>query len=191
MPQGRLRTGHAVGIDDAPFRPRHRGDVAIVGAVFSADRLEGVLTSTVRRDGANATDRIAAMVGGSRFHEHLGAVFLQGIAVAGFNVIDIQRLHGALGLPILVVARQQPDPDAIRNALLDHVPGGQRKWRLIERAGSMEPMENLWVQRAGLHAEQARELLKKFTFHGHLPEPLRTAHLIAGGLATGQSRHRP
>lgn len=191
MRQGRLRTGHAVGIDDAPFWHHHRGDVAIVGAVFSADRLEGVLSSSVRRDGANSTDRIAAMVGKSRFYPHLGAVFLQGIAVAGFNVIDIRKLHDKLGLPILVVTRQQPDTDAIRNALLDRVPGGRRKWRLIERAGPMEPMKNLWVQRAGLDAEQARVLLEKFTFHGHLPEPLRTAHLIAGGLETGQSRHRP
>jgi len=26
--------------------------------------------------------------------------------------------------------------------------------------------------------------------HGKLPEPLRSAHIIAGGIATGESRHR-
>lgn len=182
---------HAIGIDDAPFSRHHRGDVAIVGAVFAGARLEGVLSSTVRRDGANATDRIAAMVASSRFHAHLGAVLLQGIALAGFNVIDIHRLHKLLDRPVLIVTRRQPDLPAIQQALLQRVPGGRRKWRLIERAGPMEPVGRVWIQRAGLDTEQARRLLARFTRHGHFPEPIRTAHLIAAGITTGESRHRP
>lgn len=182
--------GHAIGIDDAPFERDHRGDVPIVGAVFGGERLEGVLSSKVRRDGANATDRIAAMIERSRFCTHLGAVLLQGIALAGFNVVDIHALHRRLGLPVLVVARRAPDLDAIRRALMEKVPGGRRKWRLIEKAGPMEPVEDLWIQRAGLDPRQARALLARFTFNGHLPEPIRTAHLIAAGVTTGESRHR-
>jgi uncharacterized protein len=180
-----------IGIDDAPFDRAHRGDVRIVGAVFAGGRLEGVLSSKVRRDGANATRRIAAMVNASRFSDSLQAVLLQGIAFAGFNVVDIHRLHELLGLPVLVVARKAPDFEAIRHALHARVSGGARKWRLIERAGMMEPMENLWVQRVGMTEAGARALLREHARHGHLPEPLRTAHLIAGGVTVGESRHRP
>lgn len=179
-----------IGIDDAPFRREHRGNVRIVGAVFAGPRLEGVLSSKVRRDGANATRVVAAMVRGCRFAPQLQAAMLQGIAFAGFNVVDIQRLCDDLGMPVLVVSRKAPDLDAIRDALRTKVPGGARKWRLIEKAGPMEPMENLWVQRAGLDEESARALLREHARHGHLPEPLRTAHLIAGGIAEGESRHR-
>jgi endonuclease V-like protein UPF0215 family len=185
-----LHAGHAIGIDDAPFERSHRGDVPIVGAVYAGERLEGVLSSKVRRDGANATERIAAMVAASRFHDQLGAVILQGIALAGFNVVDLQALHKRLGRPVLVVARKQPDLEAIRRALLDHVPGGRRKWRLIERAGPMEPAGDVWIQRAGLDRPQAHHLLDRHTRHGHLPDPIRTAHLIAAGTTTGESRHR-
>lgn len=181
---------HVIGIDDAPFPRSHRGDVLIVGAVFAGSRLEGVVSSKVRRDGVNATRKVADMVRGCRFAPQLQAVMLQGIAFAGFNVMDIHRLHRDLGLPVLVVARKAPDMEAIREALLSRVPGGRRKWRLIEKAGPMEPVENLWVQRAGLTLDDAKALIDQHARHGHLPEPLRTAHLIAGGVTDGESRHR-
>ena len=181
---------HVVGIDDAPFENSHRGDVLIVGAVFSGPRLEGVLSSRVRRDGANATSRIAAMVGQSRFYTQLDAVLLQGIAMAGFNVIDIQRLHRELERPVIVVSRRKPNLAAIRAALLDHVAGGQRKWRLIERVGPMTSVENLWVQNAGASLEQVKRTIRYHVAVGRLPEPLRTAHLIAGGIVDGRSRQR-
>jgi len=41
-----------------------------------------------------------------------------------------------------------------------------------------------------LSAREARELLAATTLHGNLPEPLRLAHLIAGGITTGKSRGR-
>src|SRR5262249_25290591 len=65
---------HIIGIDDAPFVPSHRGNVLIVGAVFAGPRLEGVLSTRVRRDGSNATDAIATMIGRSQFARHARVV---------------------------------------------------------------------------------------------------------------------
>jgi hypothetical protein len=184
------RLSHVVGFDDAPFARAHRGDVMVVGAVYSAARLDGVLATRVRRDGANATRALAECVRRSRFRAQLHAVLLQGIAFAGFNVVDIAALNETLALPVMVVARRKPDLARIRRALLDHVPGGARKWRLIERAGPMQPLAGVWVQRAGLGRTEADVLLRRFALNGRLPEPLRAAHLIAGGVASGESRHR-
>lgn len=181
---------NVVGIDDAPFDRRTRGLVGLVGAVFAGTRLDGVLSTRVRRDGADATRAIVRMVGESRFAEHVQAVLLQGVAVAGFNVIDIHGLHEALGMPVLVIARRRPDLDAIREALFRHVAGGRRKWRLVERAGAMEPVGPLWMQRAGISRDQAGALVERLAVHGHVPEPLRVAHLIAGGFVRGESRGR-
>ncbi|MBA1148942.1 DUF99 family protein [Ectothiorhodospiraceae bacterium WFHF3C12] len=181
---------HLIGFDDAPFSRGHRGDVLTVGAVYAGARLDGVLSTRVRRDGANATRRLAELVAGSRFHRQLHAVLLQGIALAGFNVVDVPRLADALALPVLVVARHEPDMAAVRRALMERVPGGARKWRLIERLGPMEPMAGLHVQRWGIDAPTAERLLRVSAINGKLPEPLRTAHLIAGGVGRGESRHR-
>ena len=182
---------HVIGFDDAPFRRDHRGDVLLVGAVFAGTRLDGVVSGRVRRDGINSTRTVARLVRDSRFAGHAQAVLLQGLAFAGFNVVDLHGLHAALGLPVMAVARQAPDLAAIRRALLEHVPGGARKWRLIEKAGPMEPMAGVYVQRAGIEPATAERLLHATAVHGRLPEPLRVAHLIAGGIGSGESRHRP
>ena len=86
----------------------------------AGNRLDGVLIGAVRRDGVDATRVIARMLQGSRFARHVQAVILQGIAVAGFNVIDIHGLHAELGRPVLVVARRRPRLALIRAALLEH-----------------------------------------------------------------------
>ncbi len=180
----------AIGFDDAPFARAHRGDVPVVGVICTGARVDGLLRGKVRRDGANATRALRALIQGSRFAEQVQLVFLQGIALAGFNVLDVPGLARALDLPVLVVARRQPDMQAVRHALLERVPGGRRKWGLIRKAGPMEPCGPVWVQRAGLNMNQAQQALERFAVHGNLPEPLRVAHLAAGALVRGESRGR-
>jgi hypothetical protein len=184
------RLSHVIGFDDAPFNPEQRGDVLVVGAVFCGLRLEGVLSGKVRRDGANATRVLTEMVTGSRFASHVQAVLLQGIALAGFNVVDLPGLQQTLQIPVIAVARRQPDMAAIRRALLTRVRGGRRKWILLERLEPMEAVAGVFVQRVGISLPETEELIKCLAVNSTLPEPLRTAHLIAGGIVRGESRHR-
>jgi endonuclease V-like protein UPF0215 family len=207
---------NVIGFDDGPFARDHRGDVFLAGVVCSDTRVDGVVSGRVRRDGTNSTRAMIEVVRRSQFGPGLQAVLLQGIAVAGFNVIDVHALRDALGVPVLVVTRRRPDMAAVRRALLSDAPairppvaGAARKWALIEAAGPMEPLtasrramlraagsndaphpRPLWVQRVGLTMERARALVECTTLHGSLPEPLRIAHLVAGGVVTGSSRGR-
>jgi endonuclease V-like protein UPF0215 family len=209
---------NVIGFDDGPFPREHRGDVWLVGAVCSRTRLDGVVSGRVRRDGADSTAAMTRLLRASPFAAHVRAVLLQGIAVGGFNVVDIQALARDLGVPVLVVMRRRPDLVAVRRALFSDSPtarprvrGAARKWSLIEHAGPIEPLgesrraskraallglrsgeaPRLWIQRVGMSLETAREVVQATTLHGNVPEPLRLAHLIAGGAATGCSRGRP
>lgn len=181
---------HVIGFDDAPFPNDHRGDVAVVGAVFAATRLEAVLIGKVRRDGVNATHSLCHLITQSRFSIHGQLIMLQGIALAGFNVVDIHALHEATEKPVLVVARKPPDLTRIKKALLNSVAGGKRKWRLIEKAGPMENLAGVYVQRAGIGRPMAQKVITRLAINSTIPEPLRTAHLIATGVAGGRSRQR-
>ena len=82
------------------------------------------------------------------------------------------------------------NPEAFRRTLLEVVPGGKRKWRLIESLGEMEPCADVYVQRVGIDLPQSEDVIRRLTLHGRIPEALRLAHLIAGGVTTGQSRGR-
>lgn len=181
---------NVIGFDDSPFPPSHRGNVGIVGTVYAGRRFDGLVFGHVRRDGANAAKKICELVRGSKFAEHARLVMLQGISLGGFNVVDIHCVNRTLGMPVLVIARKYPDFEAIKDALMTKVAGGLKKWRLIEKIGPMEPAGNVFVQRAGLSMKQAEQVIKNFSIHGNIPEPLRTAHIIAGGIALGESRGR-
>jgi uncharacterized protein len=175
-----------MGFDDGPFAHDWRGDVALVAITCVGERLDGVATSSIRRDGRNSTQRIAELCAAAGTNPRV--LLLQGIAVGGFNVVDIHELHERVGRPVLVVARKEPNLKRIKQVLLRKVPGGARKWSLIEKAGPMEPAGGVYVQRAGLSLREAGQILAASTFHGSLPEPLRLAHLIAGAYVTGRSR---
>jgi len=182
---------NVIGFDDAPFSRNHQGPVKIVGAVFAAHRLDGVLVGTIEKDGGDAAQKLAVLVQTSKFDQHARLIMLQGITMGGFNVIDVFDLHERLQRPILVVARHAPDLGAIRQALERHVPGGREKWAVMEALGAMEPVGGVYIQRVGLTRVQAGDILARWSIHSRIPEPLRCAHLIAGALVGGQSRNRP
>lgn len=184
---GTRRLSNLLCVDDAPFEKNHRGDVPLVGAVMARTRLDGVMYGKVRRDGVNSTRAIETMVRTGPFREHVQAVVLSGISFAGFNVADPQALFELSGKPVLVIARHKPRYEAIRRALLGRVPGGKRKWELIERAGEMEPVESLWVQCAGMTSGEAALLIRGSRLHGPLPEGVRLAHLLGAALVRGVS----
>ncbi len=186
----RRALSHVVGFDDAPFARDHRGDVPVIGAVFADLRLEGVLRGRVRRDGANAARNLSHLVRESKFASQLQLVLLQGVALAGFNVVDLPWLHRALGVPVLVVARRPPRMERVRRALMGRVPGGRRKWRLIAQLGPPEAVAGVYVQRVGMTLAETERVIRRLAVHGNVPEPLRVAHLIAGGVTAGESRGR-
>ncbi len=186
----RARLVNCIAFDDCPFPRNHRGDVKIVGAVFASLRFDGVIIGKVRKDGRNSTNNLIKLVKNSKFFQHANLIMLQGIALAGFNVVDASRLNRILGMPVLIVSRKAPDMEAIKKALLGRVPGGRRKWAIIERQGPMEQCRNCYIQRAGLDFDEAEKIIGKFSIYGNIPEPVRTAHLIAGAIAKGISTGR-
>ncbi len=182
------RFAHVIAFDDCAFDRSDRGDVGLVGGIFAGVRLDGVVSGRVRRDGANSAAAMAKMIFESRFVKHLQLIMLQGIAVAGFNVVDVFELHAATDLPILVVSRRDPDFDAIQKTLSLRIRGGDRKWRIIERLGRMERVRGLWIQRVGLTETDANTIVAGYAINGNYPEQLRIVHLIASGVSSGAAR---
>jgi hypothetical protein len=182
-----------LGIDDAPFR---FGDahVPVVGVVVQAPAyIEGVLSTRAQVDGRDGTDRLCEMVRGSRYREGLEMVLVDGAAVGGFNVIDIDALSHAAGVPVVTVTRRRPDLESIRNAMKRKFGDWDERWRVITRHGIEDVATRhspLFVTYVGATRAEVREALALTTVRGALPEPLRVAHLIAAGLVKGESHGR-
>jgi endonuclease V-like protein UPF0215 family len=182
-----------LGFDDGPFR---RGDEStlVVGAVFRGGRwLDGVVSTRVRVDGEDSTDRLIGLVKGLRFKD-VRVMMLDGIAFGGFNIVDLPRLNRETGLPAISVVRAMPDFEGIK-AALRHLPGFERRWRLIEAAGqprfaATRGGKGVFIQPVGISYEDAASIVKLSATRSLLPEPIRAAHLMAQGVVSGQSKGR-
>jgi len=182
-----------LGIDDAPFRFSDER-VPIVGVVVQAPSyIEGVLTTLAEVDGHDATERIAAMVRHSRYHAGLAAILIDGTAVGGFNVVDIDAVHEAVDRPVVTVTRKKPNMNAIETALRRRFDDWEERLAIIRRheIGSIRTARGtVWVTHVGTTEAEVEKALSLTTVRGVLPEPLRVAHLIAAGIVRGESRGR-
>ena|SRR3989441_3739384 len=182
-----------LGIDDAPFRFSDE-TVPVVGVVVQAPSyIEGVLTTLAEVDGHDATERIAAMVRRSRYLAGLAAILIDGTAVGGFNVIDIDAVQKGVDRPVVTVTRKKPNLGSIETALRRRFDDWRERLAIIRRH-EIEPMRTghgtLWVTHAGAPRAEVQEALSLTTVRGILPEPLRVAHLIAAGIVRGESHGR-
>lgn len=176
-----------LGIDDSPFKKSQKEKVLVVGSVFRGGLfLDGVLSTNVEIDGDDATEKIIRMVNSSKFKPQFQCILLNGIAVAGFNIIDIKELGEKTKIPVMVIIRKKPNIQLIKDTLARI--NKKEKIALIEKAGYVIPAGKIYMQLAGIGIEKAKEILKITCTRSLIPEPIRISHLIASGIVDGQSR---
>lgn len=187
-----------VGIDDSPFEKFGSGRrVLVVGVVQRDAVIEGVLSTQVTKDGNDATAKLIKMLRSSRFMPQIRLLLLNGIMLAGFNVVDIDALHAKLGIPVIALTRRKPDMRDVISALRKASKTRreyERKVAIIGKAGQPYEIEvelkdlgtrKISIQTAGLSPEDAGALLRRFGIG-----PLRLAHIIGSGVVTGESSGR-
>ncbi|MBY4678192.1 endonuclease dU [Marinobacterium arenosum] len=179
----------AIGFDDAPFQRGLHSTVAVAGVVCSDTRFEGMLWGQVEQDGLDATDQLCRLLTASKFYQQVNLVLTDGIALAGFNIIDLPRLAQQLNRPCIAVMRRPPNVAAVDRALRTFVDYLQRR-QLLERAGPVHSQRGFVYQQSGCTPESAALALARLTDTGKVPEALRLAHLIGAAVVTGQSSKR-
>ena len=176
-----------LGIDDGPFVRGKDKNALIVGAFFRGGSfLDGVMSTRVKLDGDDATNKISEMINKSKFKVQIQCILINGIAVGGFNIIDIHLLRKKTGIPVMAVSRKKSDAKKLISALEKLKKSKQIK--MIKSAGEMIKISHLFVQTSGLSASEAGEILKIGIRNSKVPEALRVAHLMAGGVITGESK---
>jgi endonuclease V-like protein UPF0215 family len=182
-----------LGIDDSPFTFKSE-KALIVGVVARLPMyIEGIMRTEVEVDGSDANEAIVAMVRRSRYREQLRLILFDGVAVGGFNVIDVDRMFRETGIPCATVTREMPDFERMEAALRSHFPDWQERLRVIKRNPLFKVgprRRSLYATLAGMDAETLELILSDCTIQGRLPEPLRIAHLISSAMVLGESHGR-
>ena len=179
-----------LGIDDAPFPRRRKTNVLVVGCFYrGGDFMDGLVSTHIKQDGMNATEKLVKMVAGSKFYSQLQCIMLDGIALGGFNVVDIHELSEKTKLPVIVIIRDMPDFEKIRKAL-SNLSRGEKRFELMIKAGKPKKLGKVYVQKAGISLNNVKKILKIACTHSYVPEPIRIAHIIGQGIKKGQSSGR-
>ena len=182
-----------LGIDDSPFRFKEKKALVVGALVRVPNYLEGVMKTEVEVDGIDSTERLAHMISRSRYRDQIKAVMIDGIAVAGFNVVDIESLHKSLGIPVLTVTRDEPDLDKMRTALRKHFEDWEGRFELITKLKLRQirtEHKPLYASGLGADWEELERFVTISTVRGAVPEPIRMAHLIAAAMVRGESYGR-
>jgi hypothetical protein len=179
-----------LGIDDGFFIKGQRGPVLIIGAIMRGiDELDGVVSTYVTQDGTDATQKLSELITKTKHKGQLRAIMLNGVTLAGFNVVDISELSRSARLPVIVVLRKRPDYKGIENAL-KHFADGGRRLEIIKRAGGIYSYRKLLYQCAGIRQDAAQQMIDIMLRKSNIPEPVRIAHVIASGVTKGESTKR-
>ena len=180
-----------IGFDDCPFEKNQKKKVSIVGVVYRGGKVfEGMLVGKVRVDGLDATQVLIKLIKNTRHRPQLKVVMLDGITMAGFNLVDLEELYEKTELPVIAFSRKRPNLKKIKNALL-HFKDFEKRWEIVKKAGKVRECyirdKKIFYQSRGLKEVEVEEILNLSSTRGYIPEPLRVAHLIAGALVKGES----
>jgi len=179
-----------LGIDDGPF-VFYDKKTLLIGVVMRANGyIEGVLKREIYIDGSEASDVLTEMIEQTPHRKQLKAILLDGVAVGGFNVIDIEKVYNITQLPVITVTRDLPNLEQMKKALQSHFSDWKSRFQLIKK-GPLQTMKTphnpIYFKCVGLDDQQAKEIITISTIRGAVPEPIRVAHLIASGIIRGES----
>lgn len=179
-----------LGVDDGPFTFIQKKTIVVGVVMRGSGYIEGVLRDEVTVDGDDATRVLMSMIKRTRHRDQLRVVMLDGVALGGFNVVDVDLLYRETGVPVVTLTRDNPDFDSMKKTLRKKFEDWEWRWRLIEKNTLFEVKTKhnpIYVTSSGISREETEEIIRMSTIRGVVPEPVRVAHLIASGIVRGES----
>jgi len=179
-----------LGVDDSPFTFSDKYGTVIGVVMRGGNYLECVLRSQVKIDGDDATFVCKNMINNTRHKKQLRAMLLDGIALGGFNIVNIEEIFSDTGLPVITITRDKPDFDKIKKALRKNFSDWEQRLNIMGKGELFRVKTSynpIYVKCAGLGIDEAKEIINICTIRGVIPEPVRVAHLIASGIIRGES----
>jgi endonuclease V-like protein UPF0215 family len=138
----------------------------------------------IKVDGLDATQKALTML--DRVKKDV--IILGGVSYAGFNLIDVKRLYKESKLPIIIFSKKKPNQDSMYRAICRHFIDWKKRYNMIYDLDKMYTLNTtdgsppVFFGVYGATHKFAETILKYSSTLCRIPEPIRTASLIAKGL---------
>ncbi|MDE1851766.1 MAG: DUF99 family protein [Candidatus Micrarchaeota archaeon] len=172
-------------IEDSPFR-RTDKSVFALGMIVRNDIVEGAMSFMVKKDGDDSADKIIRAVKRSRFKDQIKLLVINGIAIAGLNIVDMAKIREMLGIGSIAITRKRPRPSLLRRAIRT-MTKDKEKLSLFNRLSneiSIYRANGYYLQAFGIEKKDAVKVAS------YAVKYLRLAHLITGAVVRGESKGR-
>ncbi|HOJ96357.1 MAG TPA: DUF99 family protein [Methanospirillum sp.] len=154
----------------------------LCGVVMRRDlHIDGFCFGKVQVGGMDATGEILRMIA-SLDREDINAIMLNGCVIAWYNVINPDAITKKANIPVICVSYK--DSEGLADHIRHHFPGDEDRVRAYERLGERMRIHvktglSVYARGYGCSEQEVRQLIRIFTLHGKIPEPLRVARLCA------------
>ena len=168
--------------DDGRVYKLGEGYTTAACVCYDGLRPVGVKLGLLRVDGLEATG-VVAYLALAACRGRPGAVLLDSVTIAGFNLVSPPGLARLAGAPVVVVYKYRPSYGRLASAA-SRAPGPAwlrlRVLRIVEDAVEAETRRGrLYIIPWGLPLREALGLVESLQVHARTPEPLRAAHMVA------------
>lgn len=171
----------ALGIAES-YRGTDGDTSTLAGAVVRADR--AVDDFVLGRCTVGGRDATAAIIDlwDCLDRPDVQYLFVAGVALAWYNIVDLDAIHRATDRPVVAVSFEESD--GLEAGIRDAFEGNERSARLKaygelpERCRLETGGELLFVRSLGLDASERNAVVEAYTHDGR-PEPLRVAKRLA------------
>lgn len=167
---------------------KKRKDTLLVGIIGRKSIIEGVVSDRIGVNGINSTNSIYKKIHNSRFSEQIRIIALNGIALAGLNIVDVGFLERRLKINTIIVTRRKPNKKKLIHAInsfknSNGIDIGYQKNILSKYKRKPKRMLGFYVE-SGIDPIELKNLIEPTV------ELLRLAHIVARGVSTGESKGR-
>ena len=115
----------------------------------------------------------------------VNSILLSGSILSLYNIVDVDKLHSDLKIPVVAITFRKSRSDLERNIRAKFPESvASQKIKLVRKLGTPQKIQlktgyPVFVRTAGINSETTRRLLDRFTLQGAIPEPIRVAKLLA------------
>ena len=155
----------------------------LAGVVMRADmKIDGFTFSRATVGGTDATEKILEMYKRLR-RDDINLLLLNGCVISWYNVIDLHRVAGETGLPLICVTYNESA--GLERYFRELFPEDWKyRVEIYRKNKNRVPVKLstghvVYIRFIGMEVDEAKGVLNRFTLEGAIPEPLRIARLLA------------